>query len=328
MPGVWDAMSARLADQAGHEVAFLSGLQRVGHAARPTRLRLPDPDGDGRGGPAGVPGGARADGDRRRRHGLRQLAQHHPHRRALGGRGGHRHVPGGPGVAQEVRPHGGQAGRRRSRTGWPSSRPPSATATTCTSPPAPTPGPRSSLDEAIERARCALRRRRRRRLHRGPRVAGRAGADRRGPARLRAGGQHDRVGQDPTAHPDRAARPRLRSDRGARSAASTPRSRPSGAPTPPWPRRAPCATTSTGSSPSTSSTPSSTSTPTTKPKNASDRNPVGDNLSDQEHQERSGRPGPATWGGHPRCHPPRWGCGLAGGNKVVPFDVPQCPPPE
>jgi 2-methylisocitrate lyase-like PEP mutase family enzyme len=37
MPGVWDAMSARLADQAGHEVAFLSG-----YSVSATLLGLPD----------------------------------------------------------------------------------------------------------------------------------------------------------------------------------------------------------------------------------------------------------------------------------------------
>lgn len=37
MPGVWDSMSARLADQAGHEVAFLSG-----YSVSATLLGLPD----------------------------------------------------------------------------------------------------------------------------------------------------------------------------------------------------------------------------------------------------------------------------------------------
>ncbi len=37
MPGVWDALSARLADQAGHEVAFLSG-----YSVSATLLGLPD----------------------------------------------------------------------------------------------------------------------------------------------------------------------------------------------------------------------------------------------------------------------------------------------
>ena len=56
-------------------------------------------------------GGPGDDGGGRRRHRLRQPAQHHAHGRAVGaGRRG-RHLPRGSGVAEAVRPHGRQAGR-------------------------------------------------------------------------------------------------------------------------------------------------------------------------------------------------------------------------
>ena len=61
--------------------------------------------------------------DRRRRHRLRQRAQHHPHDPALRGRRRRRHLPRGPGVAEAVRAHGRQAGGAAARTGWPSCEP-------------------------------------------------------------------------------------------------------------------------------------------------------------------------------------------------------------
>ena len=225
MPGVWDALSARLARRAGHEVAFLSG-----YSVSATLLGLPDfgyltQREMAEVARRGLWRRARPHGDRRRRHRLREPAQHHPHRRALGGGRGHRDVPGGPGLAQEVRPHGrqgggteaGLAGQARGRRG-PPDEPAHHRPHRCPGRGEPGGGHRAGPDGPGPGGR--------RRLHRSPRVPGRAGADRRRPARLRAGGQHGRGGKDPTAHAGGAPRPGVRPDRRALWAGSTPRRRP------------------------------------------------------------------------------------------------------
>ena len=129
MPGVWDAMSARLCTQAGHEVAFLSG-----YCTSATLLGLPDFGYLTQGEMAEV---ARrvcraapelmviVDADTGYGNPLNTIRTVELWE-AAGATGP---VPGGPGLAQEVRPHGGQAGRPRRRTGWPSCRRPSATRT-------------------------------------------------------------------------------------------------------------------------------------------------------------------------------------------------------
>ena len=181
MPGVWDAMSARLARQAGHEVAFLSG-----YSASATLLGLPDFGYLTQGEMAEV---ARrvcraapelmviVDADT----GYGNPLNTDPHGRAVGGR---RAPPGlfledqvwpkkcGHMAGKQVVPERGLAGQAEGRR-----RPPRRhlhiTART---------DARAAvgLDEAIDRARTAARRRRRRRVRRGAGVAGRAGGDRRG----------------------------------------------------------------------------------------------------------------------------------------------------
>ena len=115
MPGVWDALSARLVVHAGFDTAFVSGFCVSG-----TRLGLPDfgyltqteMAETARRVCRSLP---RPHGADRRRHRLRQPAQRHPHGRALRIRRRGRPLPGRPGVAEEVRAHGGQAGRTARR---------------------------------------------------------------------------------------------------------------------------------------------------------------------------------------------------------------------
>ena len=144
MPGVYDALTARIAARVGFDIVFISG-----YSVSATRLGEPDfgfltADRDGRRRALGVPG-LRGAGDRRRRHRLRQPAQRHPHRARPPGRGRRRRLPRGPGVAEEVRPHGGQAGRRDRgpRRQDPRRRPMRAASATSSSSRAPTPASRS-----------------------------------------------------------------------------------------------------------------------------------------------------------------------------------------
>jgi hypothetical protein len=204
MPGVWDAMSARLVHQAGHEVAFLSGYsvsatllglpdfgyltqaemaevaRRVCRAA-PGLMVVVDAD-TGYGNPLNTvrtvelweAAGAA---------GLFLEDQVWP--KKCGHMAGKQVVPAGDWLAKlaaaHPRPH------RRPGGG----------------------GPRRGHRPRSAGARPGGRRR----LRRGPGVGRRAGADRRRPARLRPRRQHDRVGQDPAAQPGGAARPRVRPDR-------------------------------------------------------------------------------------------------------------------
>jgi hypothetical protein len=115
MPGVWDALTARLGCRGRLPHRVPQRLLRQRHAARVARLRIPHADRDGGGGSPGVRGQPRARCRGRRRHGVRQPAQHHSHRRAVAAGRRLGHVPRRPGVAEEVRPHGGQAGGRARR---------------------------------------------------------------------------------------------------------------------------------------------------------------------------------------------------------------------
>ena len=143
LAGVFDCLSALLAEAAGHTDMFLSGYctaatllgvpdfgyvtqtemadvaRRVCHAV-PDRSVIVDGD-TGYGNPLNT---------------IRTI-ELYEHAGAAG------HLPRGPGVAEEVRAHGRQAGRARATSGWASSAPPSTTATTCSSSPAPMPEPPS-----------------------------------------------------------------------------------------------------------------------------------------------------------------------------------------
>ena len=112
--GVYDTLSAKLARQAGFPLAFISGYsvaataigepdmglltqtEMIERARRDLRQRR-HPD------------------HRRRRHGLRQSAERLPHDQGVDRRRGGRLLSGGPGVAEEVRAHAGQAGGRTGR---------------------------------------------------------------------------------------------------------------------------------------------------------------------------------------------------------------------
>ena len=115
-----------------------------------------DPDRDDRPGPADLH--ERADPHhRRRRHRLRQSAERPPDGRRADRRRGRRLLPGGPGLAEEVRPHARQAGDRPSTTTSRRSArrsTPAATATSSSSP-GPTPWRSAGLDEAIARVEAA-----------------------------------------------------------------------------------------------------------------------------------------------------------------------------
>ena len=109
MPGVYDALSARIAEQAGFDVIFTTG-----YGISATLLGEPD---------FGILtqtemlstiyricGCGTDAGDRGLGHRLRQRGERGPHRdRAVTGGGGG-HVPGGPGLAQALWSHEGQAG--------------------------------------------------------------------------------------------------------------------------------------------------------------------------------------------------------------------------
>ena len=106
LPGAYDCLSARLAEQAGFETVFTTGfgfaasalgvpdlglmtaseiLDRVHNIVQSVSVPLVAGHG----------------------HRLRQSAQRHPHRQRVRGAGRGRHHPGRPGVAQEVRTPGG-----------------------------------------------------------------------------------------------------------------------------------------------------------------------------------------------------------------------------
>ena len=128
MPGVWDPLSARLAARAGFERCSCRAT-RGRHAARasPTSASLTQTemaDVARRVCPSVPDTMVVVDADT----GYGNAAQHAADRRALGGGRRRRPVPRGPGLAQAVRPHGRQAGRRPRTSGWPSCRPRSTAA--------------------------------------------------------------------------------------------------------------------------------------------------------------------------------------------------------
>ena len=86
MPGCHDAMSARLIEEAGFEIGFMSGFAVSAVAARHARHRPDLLRRDGRAGPQHLPGGVDPD-DRRRRHRLRQRAEHQAHRQGYASAG-------------------------------------------------------------------------------------------------------------------------------------------------------------------------------------------------------------------------------------------------
>ena len=182
--------------RAGFPMAFVSGYSVAATAIGEPDMGLLDPDRDDRPGAADLH--ERDDPDHRRcRHRLRQPAERPPHGRRADRRRGRGLLPGGPGLAEEVRAHARQAGDRPTTTTSRRSAPrstPGATATSSSSP-GPTRWPSSGLDEAIARVEAAreagadasfVEAPASRRGSRGDRPA-LAGPER---------GQHDRGGQD------------------------------------------------------------------------------------------------------------------------------------
>ena len=86
-------------------------LRHLGQHPRPARRRPLDDERDGRACPQHRPGGRRA-GAGRRRHRLRQPAQHPPHGQRVRAGGRLRHPARGPGLPQAVRAHAGPQGDR------------------------------------------------------------------------------------------------------------------------------------------------------------------------------------------------------------------------
>ncbi len=116
LPGVANALAARVVADCGFTAAYVTGAgiansyprhsrQRPGHAQRAGRPRHRDPRSVFR--PA----------DGRRRHRLRQRAEHAAHHPGAGARRRRRDPDRGPGVPEALRPFRGQGGHPRGRDG-------------------------------------------------------------------------------------------------------------------------------------------------------------------------------------------------------------------
>ena len=108
-PGCYDALGARLVEEAGFPAAYMTGFgSAASQLGRPDigLMSLPEMVDNAR----RIAGRDRHPGHRRRRHRLRQPDQRDPHRARVRGGRGRRDPHRGPGHAQEVRPHGGQGG--------------------------------------------------------------------------------------------------------------------------------------------------------------------------------------------------------------------------
>ena len=113
-PGVFDTLSAKIAQPGRLPDGVRLRLLGRGHRHRRAGPGPAHPDRDDRPGAADLH--ERADPHhRRRRHRLRQPAERPPHRPRADRRRGRRLLPGGPGLAEEVRPHARQAGDRARR---------------------------------------------------------------------------------------------------------------------------------------------------------------------------------------------------------------------
>ena len=103
MPGVYDALTARIAARVGFDIVFISG-----YSVSAARLGEPDfgflTQTEMAEAARAVCRVSRRARDRRRRHRLRQRGQRDAHRARLPGRGRRRRLPRGPGLAEEVRP--------------------------------------------------------------------------------------------------------------------------------------------------------------------------------------------------------------------------------